>query len=62
MSVSDKTKLDSTNTPSSEWFLATTKPKQEFRAVENLKNQNIHVHCPSLQTEKTAQSKVFVVE
>ncbi len=45
-----------------EWFLAATKAKQEFRAVENLKNQEIHAFCPTIKIEKIANNKKQIIE
>ncbi|PCI73558.1 MAG: transcription/translation regulatory transformer protein RfaH [Gammaproteobacteria bacterium] len=62
MDISDKNRLNPTNNTSPEWFLAATKPNQEFRAVENLKNQNIHSFCPTIKLEKVKGAKKQIVE
>jgi transcriptional antiterminator RfaH len=43
------------------WYLATSKPKQEQRAVENLENQGITAFSPSFKVEKIRAGKKTVV-
>ncbi|PHS19626.1 MAG: transcription/translation regulatory transformer protein RfaH [Kangiella sp.] len=62
MEITDTNSLEPSNISSQEWFLAATKPNQEFRAVENLKNQNIHAFCPKLKVEKVSNRKKRVIE
>ncbi|TQV77021.1 transcription/translation regulatory transformer protein RfaH [Aliikangiella marina] len=47
---------------SSEWYLATTKPRQETRAEENLKNQGIKSYSPIIKVEKVRSGKKRLVE
>lgn len=44
------------------WFLAATKPKQEFKAVEHLSNQNISAYCPTIKIEKIVKNKKQTVK
>jgi len=62
MDIPHKNSLNPTNNSPPEWFLAATKPNQEFRAVENLKTQNIHAFCPKLKVEKVSNKKKRVIE
>ncbi len=43
------------------WYLATTKPRQEVRAVENLKNQKIEAFCPTVKVEKLRRGKKRII-
>ena len=49
-------------TNSSDWYLATSKPRQENRAVENLKNQGIKGYSPVIKLEKVRGGKKQIVE
>lgn len=51
-----------TSIPESQWYLATSKPKQECRAIENLKNQGINAFSPTIKVEKIRAGKKLVVE
>jgi transcriptional antiterminator RfaH len=44
------------------WYLAASKPRQEFRAVENLLNQGINAFCPLISVEKVRAGKKVVVD
>lgn len=44
------------------WYLATAKPRQEARAVENLNNQEINAFCPIVKVEKLLRGKKQIVE
>ena len=44
------------------WFLLQTKPKQEFRAVENLQRQGVQSFCPQISVEKLSRGKRIEVE
>jgi transcriptional antiterminator RfaH len=43
------------------WYLATAKPRQESRAVENLENQQIQAFCPTVKVEKLRRGKKEIV-
>jgi len=43
------------------WYVVQTKPRQEFRALEQLRNQNYTCFLPTLKVEKIRQKKVDVV-
>nr|WP_256489339.1 transcription/translation regulatory transformer protein RfaH [Pleionea sp. CnH1-48] len=43
------------------WYLATCKPKQESRALENLLNQEIEAFLPEVEVEKVVKGKIRVV-
>ena len=47
---------------SCDWYLATSKPRQESRAVENLLNQGIKAYSPVLNVEKIRAGKKQIVE
>lgn len=51
---------DESGSPEIEWYLAATKPRQELRAVENLKNQGIHCYCPLVKIERLIRSKKVI--
>jgi transcriptional antiterminator RfaH len=42
------------------WHVIHTKVKQEFRALENLKNQGFEVFLPTCQVQKKAQDKIKI--
>ena len=44
-----------------DWYLAVSKPRQEARAVENLKNQGINAYSPHVNVEKISAGKKRVV-
>jgi len=44
------------------WYLLAAKPKQEFRAIEQLQNQQIKAFCPKIKVEKMRRGKKCVVE
>jgi len=44
------------------WYLLAAKPKQEFRALEQLQNQQINAFCPKIKVEKLRRGKKCVVE
>lgn len=44
------------------WYLATTKPRQEIRAVENLSNQEIRAFSPTIKVERIRAGKKVLVE
>jgi transcriptional antiterminator RfaH len=52
--------VDSTRSEQGAWYLIQTKPKQEFRALEHLKNQGYTCFLPTLQLEKIRRGKVEV--
>lgn len=41
----------------SSWYLIASKPKQEFRAKENLENQRVKVFLPEIELEKVIRGK-----
>lgn len=43
------------------WYVIHTKPRQEIRALENLKKQNYKVFCPLISIEKIRRKKVAKV-
>lgn len=43
------------------WYLATAKPRQEVRAVENLENQHIKAFCPTVKVEKLRRGKKQII-
>lgn len=42
------------------WHVIHTKVKQEFRALENLKNQGFEVFLPTCQVQKKVQDKIKI--
>jgi transcriptional antiterminator RfaH len=44
------------------WYLATSKPRQEKRAMEQLANQGITACCPMISVEKVIRGKRQLVE
>jgi transcriptional antiterminator RfaH len=44
------------------WYLIQTKPKQEFRALEQLENQRYKCFLPTLKVEKLISGKLQVCE
>lgn len=44
------------------WFLLTTKPKSERRAVENLSSQNVEVYFPKVKKLKKRQGNKVILE
>ncbi|WP_194726591.1 transcription/translation regulatory transformer protein RfaH [Noviherbaspirillum malthae] len=51
----------SPSTPGPSWYLLQTKPKQEFRALEQLENQGYCCFLPTLSVEKVRRGKRDVV-
>lgn len=45
----------------SNWYVVQTKPRQEFRALEQLRNQDYTCFLPTLKVEKIRQKKRSVV-
>ena len=43
------------------WYLVASKPKQEFRAVEQLENQGIKAYSPSVKVEKIVRGKAKII-
>ncbi|TQV82999.1 transcription/translation regulatory transformer protein RfaH [Aliikangiella coralliicola] len=43
------------------WYLATSKPRQELRAIENLTNQGIKAYSPTINVEKIRAGKRKIV-
>lgn len=43
------------------WYVVQTKPKQEFRALEQLENQRFRCFLPSLKVEKLRRGKLEIV-
>lgn len=41
------------------WYVVQTKPRQEFRALEQLQNQRYTCFLPTLQTERVRSGKVI---
>ncbi len=60
----DDSSLDDSSLDSSSdyWYLASAKPRQEQRAVENLANQEIRAFSPMIKVEKIRAGKKVVVE
>ena len=52
--------MESTSTE--KWFLLTTKPKSEQRAVENLTSQGVEVYFPKVKQLKKRQGKKVVLQ
>ena len=50
------------NSSTKNWFVLTTKPKSEQRAVENLTSQGIKVYFPKVKQLKKRQGKKVVLE
>ncbi len=50
------------NNSTDNWFVLTTKPKSEQRAVENLTSQGIEVYLPKVKQLKKRQGKKVVLE
>ncbi|MCF6193625.1 MAG: transcription/translation regulatory transformer protein RfaH [Kangiellaceae bacterium] len=48
--------------PNTFWYLASSKPKQENRAVENLSNQDIQAFCPMIKVEKLHRGNKVLVD
>ena len=44
----------------SRWYLIQTKPRQEIRAQNNLKQQGYKVYCPMLSVEKILSGKIVM--
>ncbi len=44
------------------WYLIYTKPRQEYRAQENLKQQGFEVYLPLHQSERLLRGKLRVIE
>ena len=44
------------------WLLLQVKPKQEFRALENLERQKGECYCPMVSVEKLSRGKRILVE
>lgn len=42
------------------WYLAASKPKQEFRAIEHLKSQQIKCFCPMANVERLLRGKKVI--
>ncbi|WP_052177681.1 transcription/translation regulatory transformer protein RfaH [Methylotenera sp. G11] len=47
---------------SAHWYLIYTKPRQEYRALENLQQQAFEVYLPLHQTERLLRGKLRLVE
>ena len=43
-----------------DWYLIHTKPRQEFRAEENLRNQNFEIFLPTIPSQKLIKNKLCV--
>jgi transcriptional antiterminator RfaH len=43
------------------WFVIYTKPREEFRAKENLENQGFEVFLPTCQIERVKNSKLSIL-
>ncbi|HEX7635400.1 MAG TPA: transcription/translation regulatory transformer protein RfaH [Noviherbaspirillum sp.] len=41
------------------WYVVQTKPRQEFRALEQLQNQQYECYLPTLQTKKVHRGKLI---
>ena len=44
-----------------QWYLAASKPRQEIRAIEQLKNQSIDAFCPTIKVEKIKRGKKLIL-
>ena len=44
------------------WYVIHTKPRQEFRAKENLENQNFEVFLPTLKVQKLIKKELVISE
>jgi len=47
--------------PQAAWYVVHTKPKQEFRALEQLQNQGYVCFLPTLQIEKLVRGKKYTL-
>ncbi|MEO8417812.1 MAG: transcription/translation regulatory transformer protein RfaH, partial [Methylophilaceae bacterium] len=47
--------------PGASWYLLQTKPRQEFRALEQLENQQYTCFVPTLNVEKIRRGKLEIV-
>jgi len=44
------------------WYLIQTKPKQEFRAKENLENQSYEIFLPTIKVQKIIKKEIKIQE
>jgi transcriptional antiterminator RfaH len=44
------------------WYVIHTKPRQEFRAKENLENQNFEVFLPTIKVQKIIKQDLSIIE
>ncbi len=51
---------EGSNSADIEWYLAAAKPRQELRAVENLKYQGIQCFCPQAKIERLVRGKKVI--
>ena len=58
----DKSDHKTSSTGQKRWYLATSKPRQEKRAIEHLTNQGITACCPMISVEKVIRGKRQLVE
>lgn len=47
---------------SNNWFVLKTKPRQEYRAKQNLENQEVRTYLPMLSCERIKRNKRVIVE
>jgi transcriptional antiterminator RfaH len=52
---------ESEDSPCAEWYVVHTKPRQEYRALENLQRQGYECFLPTLQVEKRRRQRVQMV-
>ena len=50
-----------TETNNTAWYVVHTKPRQETRALGNLKNQGFHCVLPTMQVQKVRHQKVQTI-
>lgn len=50
-----------TETNNTAWYVVHTKPRQEARALENLKNQGFNCFLPTMQVQKVRNQRVQIV-
>ena len=54
--------MNKTSRKKMDWYLIHTKPRQEFRAQENLRNQGYETFLPTIKLEKIIKKNILVQE
>jgi transcriptional antiterminator RfaH len=60
--ASTDSKLQLTTPETAHWYVIYTKPRQEFRALENLQQQSFEAFLPLHQSERLQRGKLQLVE